>query len=93
MFDDHDRVAAITEAKNRVRQTFHVGRVQTRGRLVQYVQHVDQAAAQCGGQRDTLRFATGKCSQRSIELQVTESDILQVTDAISDLRQRFRCDF
>ena len=54
--------------------------MQTRGRFVQHVQHVDQRTAESRVSGNSLSFAAGKRSQGTVKLQVAESDILQEFD-------------
>ena len=55
-----------------------IGRVQADGGLVEHVQHVDQARAERRGEGDALRFAAAEGSQRAIEREVSEADVLQI---------------
>ena len=45
VFDDDDRVAEVAEAHHRVDEALVVALVQTDRRLVEHVEHADQAAA------------------------------------------------
>ncbi len=81
VLDDDDRVAAVAEPVDGLDQPVDVARVQSDRRLVQHVQHVDQAGAERGGQRDALGLAAAERARRAIERQVAQADRLQVARA------------
>ena len=63
-------------SRERVEQPVVVARVQADRRLVENVQHADQAAADLPGQADALRFAAGERRGGAVERQVVEADVL-----------------
>ena len=69
----------------RVEQTVVVALVQADRRLVQHVQHADQAAADLGGQADALALAAGQRAGVARERQVVEADIDEEAQPLADL--------
>ena len=62
-------------SRERVEQPLVVARVQADRRLVENVEHADQAAADLAGQADALRFAAGERRGRAVEREVFEADV------------------
>ena len=60
VLDDDQRVAEVAQPQQRVEQLLVVPLVQPDGRLVEHVQHADQAGADLGGEPDPLRLAAGQ---------------------------------
>ena len=58
--------------------------VQSDGGFIQYIQNSLQPCSQLGSQTDTLGFATGKCCGRTVEIEVTDSDIVEETKTVPD---------
>ena len=54
-------------------------------RLVQHVEHADQAGADLGGQPDPLRLAAGQRAGRPVERQVVQADVEQEAEPGVDL--------
>ena len=54
-----------------------VALVQADRRLVQHVEHADQAGADLGGQPDALRLAAGQGAGAAVQRQVVEADVDQ----------------
>ena len=70
VLDDDDRVAQVAQLLERVEQAVVVARVQADRRLVEDVEHADQAAADLAGQADALRFAAGERRGGAVEREV-----------------------
>ena len=51
--------------------------MQTDRRLVEHVQHADQAGADLGGQPDALRLTAGQRRRRPRQRQVLQADVEQ----------------
>ena len=93
VLDDQHRVAQVAHALQRLDQAGVVARVQADARLVQHVQHADQARADLRRQPDALRLAAGERAGRAVERQVVQPDVdheLQpgadlLEDAVGDL--------
>ena len=81
VLDDDDRVAQVAQLMQRVEQRSIVARMQADRRLVENVQHADQAAADLAGQADALRFAAGERRGGAVERQIFEPDVEQETRA------------
>ena len=64
VLDDDDRVAQVAQLRERVEQPVVVARVQADRRLVENVEHADQAAADLAGQADALRSRRRRASAR-----------------------------
>ena len=67
VLDDDHRVALVAQLGERFQQPVVVARVQADRRLVENVEHADQAAADLAGQADALRSrrrrASGRCGR------------------------------
>ena len=88
VLDDDDRVAALLQLLDRGGERADIGRVQADGWLVEHVEHIDEARAERRGERHALRFAAAERSQRPIERDVAEADVLKVGQAaIARLRR------
>ncbi len=85
VLDDQHRVAEVAEALERLDQSAVVSLVQADRRLVEHVEHPDQAAADLRGQADALRLATGEGGRRAREVEVIEPDVEQETHPGVDL--------
>jgi hypothetical protein len=59
VLDDDQRVAQVAQPDQRLDQPVVVALVQPDRRLVEHVEHADQAGADLGGQPDALRLAAG----------------------------------
>ena len=77
VLDDDDGVAQVAQLRERVEQPVVVARVQADRRLVENVEHADQAAADLAGQANALRFAAGERRGRAVERQIIEPDVEQ----------------
>ena len=60
VLDDEHRVAQVAQADQRVDEATVVALVQADRRLVEHVEHADQARADLGGQPDALRLTAGQ---------------------------------
>ena len=89
VLDDDDRVAQVAQLGERVEQPLVVARMQADRRLVENVQHADQAAADLPGQANALRFAAGKRRRRAVEREIVEPDILQEAEPAADFLEHF----
>ena len=65
VLDDEHGVAEVAEAHERVDQAAVVALVEADRRLVEHVQHADQAGADLAGQADALGLATGQRAGRA----------------------------
>ena len=75
VLDDDDRVAQVAQVGERVEQPLVVARVQADRRLVEDVEHADQAAADLAGQANALRLAAGERRGGAVERQIFEADV------------------
>lgn len=64
VLDDDERVAHVAQPDEGLDQPVVVALVQTDGRLVEDVQHADEAGADLGGQADALGLAAGERRRR-----------------------------
>ena len=87
VLDDDQRVAEVAQPGQRLDQPVVVPLVQADRRLVQHVQHADQAGADLRGQPDPLRLAAGQRGGRPVEGQVVEPDVEQEPEPGVDLLQ------
>ena len=89
VLDDDDRVAQVAQLGERVEQPLVVARVQADRRLVEDVEHADQAAADLAGQADALRLAAGERRGGAVEREVFEADVVQEAEPAADFLEHF----
>ena len=85
VLDDDQRVADVAQPEQRLDQPAVVPLVQPDRRLVQHVEHADQAGADLGGQPDPLRLAAGQRRRRPVQRQVVQPDVDQEAEPGVDL--------
>ena len=85
VLDDEHRVAEVAQAHERVDEPAVVALVQPDRRLVEHVEHADEAAADLGGEPDALRLAAGERAGRPDKREVVEPDVEQEAHAGVDL--------
>ena len=85
VLDDDQRVAEVAQPGQRLDQPVVVALVQPDRRLVEDVEHADQAGADLGGQPDALRLAAGQRARRALEGEVVEPDVEQEAEPRVDL--------
>ena len=95
---DHEHgVAEVAQALERGQQAVVVALVQADARLVQDVEHADQARADLGGQPDALRLAAAQRAALAVEREIAEADVFQKTepgaDFLDDLMRDFLLEF
>ena len=84
----HDEgIAQIAETLQRGQQLVVIPLVQADGGLIQNIQHAHEAAADLGGQTDTLALAAGQGARRAGEGQIAQTHGLQKAQAGVDLLQ------
>ena len=87
VLDDEHRVAEVAQALERVEEAAIVALVQPDRRLVQDIEHADQARSDLGGQADALPLAARQRGRGTIERQVVEADLGEKAQALADLLQ------
>ena len=87
VLDDDHRVAEVAQADQRVDEALVVALVQADRRLVEHVEHADEAAADLGREPDALRLAAGERGRRAVEGEVVEADVEQELQPRVDLLQ------
>ena len=85
VLDDDQRVAHVAQPDQGLDQPVVVALVQADGRLVQDVEHADQAGADLGGQPDALGLAAGEGAGRAVEREVVQADVDQEPQPLVDL--------
>ena len=85
VLDDDEGVAEVAQPRQRVDQPAVVALVEPDRRLVEDVEHADQARPDLRGQPDALRLATGQRRRRPRQRQVVEPDVEQEAQAGVDL--------
>ena len=74
----HDqRVAQVAQPQQGLEQPVVVPLVQPDGRLIQHVEHPDEAGADLGGEPDPLGLAAGQRGRGPVQGQVVEPDVEQ----------------
>ena len=83
----------MSRSRSRLReQAVVVARVQADARLVEDVEHADEAAADLAGQADALGLAAGERRGRAVERQVVQADVEQEAEPAADLLEQFAGD-
>ena len=98
VLDDDDRVAEVAELLERGEEARVVALVQADRRLVEDVEHADEARADLRREPDALRFAAGERLGGAAEREVVEADVDEEAQALAhfledrtgDLRDRAR---
>ena len=85
VLDDDEGVAEVAQPRQRLDQPVVVALVQPDRRLVQDVEHADQARADLGGQPDALGLAAGQRAGRPVEREVVQADVEQEAQPGLDL--------
>ena len=85
VLDDDQGVAEVAQPDQRLDQPMVVALVQADARLVEHVQHADQAGPDLGRQPDPLRLAAGERAGRSVEGEVVQADVDQEPQPLVDL--------
>ncbi len=82
---DDERVAHVAQPDEGLDQPVVVALVQADGRLVEHVEHADEAAADLGGQADALGLAAGEGAGRAVQREVVQADVDQEAQPLVDL--------
>ena len=85
VLDDDQGVAEVAQPDQRLDQPVVVALVQADRRLVEDVEHADQAGADLGGEPDALRLAAGQRAGGAVEREVVEADVEQEAQPLVDL--------
>ena len=85
VLDDDQGVAELLEPQQRLDEPAVVTLVQPDRRLVEDVEHADEARADLGGQPDALGLATGQRGRGPVEREVVEADVEQEAEPGVDL--------
>ena len=75
-----DRVAHVAQLLQRVDEPLVVALMQSDGRLVEDVEHIDQLATNLRGQSDALALTTRECGRLPVEREVIESHLQEEAD-------------
>jgi hypothetical protein len=85
VLDDDHRVAEVAQALEDTDQTRVVARMQPDRRLVEHVEHADQARADLGREPEALPFPARQRECRAVERQVAEPDFGEKAQPGDDL--------
>ena len=85
VFDHHQGIACIAQAKHGFDDAAHIARVQANAGLVQHEQGIDQRRAQRGGEVDPLNLAARQGAALTIQGQVANADVAQILEPGADL--------
>ena len=77
VLDDEHRVAQVAQSLQRPQQTLVIALVQTDARLIEDVEHPDEASANLRRQANALRLAAAQGAAFPVERQVAQPDVLQ----------------
>ena len=92
VLDDEDGVAHVAQPFEARQQPGVVARVQADARLVENVQHADQAAADLPGQPDALGLAAGERRGGAVERQIMQTDVEQEAEPAADFLEQLAGD-
>src|SRR5689334_10811863 len=87
VLDYQHGIAEVAQALESSKQALIVALMQSDRRLVENVEHADQARADLRGEPDTLPLATRKARRDTVEGQVVETDVGQKPEPLADLLQ------
>jgi hypothetical protein len=86
VLDDHERVTALGELRERAEEPLDVREVQSGRRLVEDEERVRlRVASEVRGELDALRLAGGQRAERLAELQVLEAHVDQRLKSLGDV--------
>ena len=77
MFHHHDGIAHIAQPKQRLQQPSIIPLVQPDRRLIQDVEHPDQARSDLRGEPDALPFPPREGGGRPVQREIVEPHIVQ----------------
>ena len=77
VLDDEHGVAEVAQAFECARRALVVALVQADARLVEDIEHADEAGADLGGQPDALRFAAAQRAALPIEREILQPDVVR----------------
>src|SRR6266851_1970703 len=80
VFDHHHRVARVSESFQYLNQSLRVPRMQTEARFIENEQRVHQTRSKTGREVDPFGFAPRQCSGWTIQSQVPQADLLEITE-------------
>ena len=89
MLDDEDGVAEIAQPEG-VEQAVVVALMEPDGRLVQDVEHADEARADLGGEPDALRFTAGQGVRGAAQREIVEADRGEEAEPLAHLLETRR---
>ena len=76
MLDHHYGISPVPQFQQHPNEFRIVVRVQTDGRLIQYINHPDQSHAQLSGQAHPLGFAAAQSAVFTIQVEVTQAHFM-----------------
>ena len=85
VLDHEHRVAQVAQLAQRREEPGVVALVQADRRLVEDVEHADEARADLRGEPDALRLAAGERAGRAAERQVLEADVDEEAEPVAHL--------
>ena len=85
VLDDQHGVAQVAQPLERAEEPVVVALVQADARLVQHVEHADEARADLGREPDALPLAAGERGRLALQRQVAEADVGEELQPLADL--------
>src|SRR5215213_9680103 len=85
VLDDDEGVAEVAEAEQGLDEPVVVALVKTDRRLVEHIQHADEARADLRRQPDPLRLAAGERARGPVQRQVVQPDVEEEPKPLLDL--------
>src|SRR5580658_2624957 len=93
VLDHQHGVAELLEALERREQALIVALMKSDRRLVEDVEHADEARADLSGETDTLALAAGEAARRTVERKVLETDVGEKVQPLANFFQDKPRDF
>lgn len=88
VLDDDDGIAGIGQGADDRDESVDVARVQADAGFVEDEERVDERSAETTGEVDALDFAAGKGFRLTVEREVAEADLFEVTKTGEDGNKR-----
>ena len=93
VFDEEEGVALFSECVKGAEEGSVVAGMKADGGFVEDVEDALEVGAKLRGEADALGFATGEGGGGAVELEVTESNLIEEVEALHNLGENVAADF
>ncbi len=87
VFDNHNRVAGISQGFEDSDQAVRVARMQADAGFIENEKRVNEASAEAGGEIDALGFTPRERARWAIESEIAKPDFIEVAETRADFVQ------